>query len=1714
MKEFENIVSSEESAKTIDKAPIEPPVKQAPIVKSFKGVKMADTEPLTHVDEDIYHGVKASDYENEYNKGAVIVGPGGLEALQNDRADQQGFGRQILNMVGQAVAGEVVGGTVQGLGYLLEIPKAIQYVNGTEQEFGNFLTDVGEGIRKESQDFMPIYQRTDSDWHDSGWWAQNGVSVASSLSMMLPSMAATKALGMLGKGVSRGMGMLHNSLDIAAKLGKYGTWAAEGITQAVVSRHIENAMEASGVFKEQKEKLQNQMNPKTRQLFTEEEATKLAAEGASSTYSANWAMLAQDIPQYLALGKIFNPKTMQMEKAGMGMIGQGAKTGIKERIAAGLGTFASEGAEESYQYYMAERGKLLSDLKAGLIDEHEYNKKLGEKVGDKEMMTSAFWGGLGGNVFSAVGGATNNLFKSKERRDYEDRYAELNANHIKERGKAFAMMQQEVMKADESGDPVKRAAAINESTMGMALEALSNDSLDQHIEMLNNMQNMSKEEAQAFAAQTGDDINIDLIKQSAPNAIKQAQELRTSYLKNLNKYDSDTAIAMSRNDYHIKEASKRDKQLQGEMQETRAAIPEIGDASGHLRDVIKNKANILALKKVNEIHAKAIENTSSPTEIKEREKLIKANESKIARMVQAVEHLDANDRRDADQKDIDERVKAGFNNAADDLVPAQTERALLKDFIFLRQQENTYLKTEAYQKEIKNKKIDNKIKSIVNNEGIETARRNIESNEEMSQKEKDDLYKKLDKRTAEIAEENKIAEAKRKAAELEVKLNAEQKNKANATKTTVPKINMSSIGNNLEDEYSGEEPDINGDLTSKSDKLRDDIIENNFDNAKIYTDIGSPEYQAWVMNGKPKKGTAVKVTISRDKYVSKSFQNEKLKALELLEKAMKGEILEANDLNLIYHYAPIKVNIGGSDTNYSFISAFSNAPIDPTSLENWKKAWARDFATRKAFIDIMIANKKESVDTKVKLQYGGEVQQSTDPSGKIPENKITDFKHLKLKASEKHKIDGSAITTEQIIEAIGNDLMFTDENGFMFDMNKEMHPNHIGAQMILPGIPGTDGATVPLRGAIFLSTTKADGFPFPLKLNIAKHTQEEAEVIADLIGDMVADGSKISMKSKLKELNPAIQQRLKDTHKAAMDHLTKVKANPTVEEILNAFVYIDPKTKGKTSEMRFSKDNKQLFFGIEGKVLNSRNLAAKTDLVKFLVNNKRKQFDIEQWKDNRLYKKYALESGLINTDAEVHGDLFGGRTDVYIEVPGAKAKSKPIQKATTPKGQLSIVDRVAISKKEGTKNAKENGKDGFSGVYVDPTGKHIKIFREGKSSKPVQDEINRLFDEDIKNAKLSKGVNNSRQNPVVAAEDKITSEKSKLQLGLINGDKFKGKETELINKFNNELDSVRKALGLEPMTLNERTSFIKMKYNLQNEQTSFEKLTTEMTEFTRNEELQTERAVAYAKDKLGDKFPESLENSFIDLKEEWASQENVFGEMIGRTTFVKTVQPTQVVEKKGVKKEITPTVQPTTHIGNILSMKSITAEDIKETPKIETKEIISEINKGEEIVRKVLSKGTKYAALSIADKDLYHAVPKTTVDKIREEVRQVSISKHPGNILSMGVTQADVNEFGVKVREEESLQEAIIENIVSEISKNPSIDVNLKNVIETKDAKANVINPSTMTDNGTISKVVEIFHDESTASSNKTTFTSLEDIVNNTQEKKDKKCDTDWDLGF
>lgn len=261
------------------------------------------------------------------------------------KADSQSAFEQFGNFLMQAGVGEVILGTFEGFGNIVD--GVINSFTGDQygvNPYTQFMHEAKESINKEFE----IYQEDPtSSWNlsDSGWWFQNAVSVASTLSLMLPAAGWTRALGSVGKlskanklfqwsakGISRG---LNKAVKTEKGIGKFESikklagqpsriqQSLESTTkltsQAVLSRAGENYMEAreiyNTIYSDSKENLENmpneeyakfiEMNPEFKDMSKDDIAKEIARKSANKTFYNDYWMLLMDIPQFKALGSLW-----------------------------------------------------------------------------------------------------------------------------------------------------------------------------------------------------------------------------------------------------------------------------------------------------------------------------------------------------------------------------------------------------------------------------------------------------------------------------------------------------------------------------------------------------------------------------------------------------------------------------------------------------------------------------------------------------------------------------------------------------------------------------------------------------------------------------------------------------------------------------------------------------------------------------------------------------------------------------------------------------------------------------------------------------------------------------------------------------------------------------------------------------------------------------------------------------------------------------------------------------------------------------------------------------------------------------------------------------------------------------------------------------------------------------------------------------------------
>ena len=213
-----------------------------------------------------------------------------------ERAKNQSWQSQLGGMANQAIVGEVIGGSIEGVGLLASILNPFNdmsdVLDGTAE---NFMTSIGRSMGEWAQETTPIYQTEPGEFNpsDPGWWFSGAVSTASFASMLIPASGVARVAGGLSKTLGLTNKFLKGTSAIGrigkegSKLNKFMQLAEKGVKElpelalkSYVSRKLESTMEAQGIFQEQQDKY-------IQAGFEYNDASKLAGIAAATTYNKN-----------------------------------------------------------------------------------------------------------------------------------------------------------------------------------------------------------------------------------------------------------------------------------------------------------------------------------------------------------------------------------------------------------------------------------------------------------------------------------------------------------------------------------------------------------------------------------------------------------------------------------------------------------------------------------------------------------------------------------------------------------------------------------------------------------------------------------------------------------------------------------------------------------------------------------------------------------------------------------------------------------------------------------------------------------------------------------------------------------------------------------------------------------------------------------------------------------------------------------------------------------------------------------------------------------------------------------------------------------------------------------------------------------------------------------------------------------------------------------
>lgn len=364
------------------------------------------------------------------------------EKLDKERAVNQSNWEQGLRMIGQ-IGNEITVGTAIGFADLADA--FYNMVNDSFNDYQSEATKELENIKESINERLAIYRENPNaafDIGDFAWWASNAPSIASSLTLMVPSTAIAKSISFTGKAIrfNRLANKMANAINMTQKSRTITSRAAEAVAIGVPSRYLENYQEARQTYQDiedysktqlanmnnkQREEFYNN-NPKYKDMSDENIAKDIAKNSADITFAEDWANVLFDVWQVYSLknlwknalsGNTSSARLRNLNTAFNSNIDDAAaitnalsnKTtkqaitstlkDVGDDILHGVRAEWTEGVEEAINYIASQDG-MYNGKK--VFDKDIPQQTIKDYLQDPMLWEQAFWGALGGVVFSGV----------------------------------------------------------------------------------------------------------------------------------------------------------------------------------------------------------------------------------------------------------------------------------------------------------------------------------------------------------------------------------------------------------------------------------------------------------------------------------------------------------------------------------------------------------------------------------------------------------------------------------------------------------------------------------------------------------------------------------------------------------------------------------------------------------------------------------------------------------------------------------------------------------------------------------------------------------------------------------------------------------------------------------------------------------------------------------------------------------------------------------------------------------------------------------------------------------------------------------------------------------------------------------------------------------------------------------------------------------------
>jgi hypothetical protein len=503
-----------------------------------------------------------------------------------------------------------------------------------------------------------------------------------------------------------------------------------------------------------------------------------------------------------------------------------------------------------------------------------------------------------------------------------------------------------------------------------------------------------------------------------------------------------------------------------------------------------------------------------------------------------------------------------------------------------------------------------------------------------------------------------------------------------------PDANFSTEGGLIHTPASSETIESNS--ARKHDSVDAEIVNINPATNERYPWI-SQSAEEYERNPRDKSGDIVEFDIDFDRDTS-NYTDEWLRALEMVKNN------DFSKIDFLIKHLPIDVVFQNS----------GRASLETYRSDTKDKFNRTTYNLRKTIIlEMSNGTNIKSLSTTIAGQLNGTLQ----IEGSVIENSIADL----------HEFSGdmSKVKTD--------DIYMVDDNGNL--VNGKGRKWGVSRRLA--------------KGELYLKISTANGTPFPLKLNVAKINESQAEALYELykyrFEDIKAKGKSTLLINTPQEVQDLVKEKLVKELEL-FDKNGMQFNNLTIKDVIDFLIW-DGTTSPK-SQVRFyggellvagmsfsqedfdSQESKDLFINT---LTSQEPKSGKRQHVRF----KDKAGGIKSLtvdNPNRLYLEYLIENRVLNTNAKVDGPTFKNKTSIYLNTGEVKANGTISEHNTSVsrnkfKSVVGVITNKTKSRfhkifKKGLKLPDEDGN-----AYTDNKGvEYDRVSSLKQGSKPPNNE--------------------------------------------------------------------------------------------------------------------------------------------------------------------------------------------------------------------------------------------------------------------------------------------------------------------------------------------------------------------------------------------------------